>query len=108
MNICSELRCPHAYKNGCDRFSVSNHCPVTYLCPGESNPDVRANQYWLFADDNAPVDINELRDRLQSQVLSTEASQQRLWAEAKYRENKPEMIWKDCAIVDEVMLESGL
>ena len=98
MNICAELRCPHAYKNGCNRFSAPIHCPVSLLRPGESDCNIEANQYWLFADDRAPVDINELRDRLQSQVLSTESSQLQLWAEATCREDKPEMIWKDCVM----------
>lgn len=87
MNICQELRCPHAYKNGCNRFTVSNLCPVG--CDRE----IEANQYWLFAPDTANVDINRLRNCLKTEVLDTEASSRLLDAEARFRETKPVMIW---------------
>lgn len=61
-NICNEIRCPYSLKNGCDRYSVSNHCHIFYSQPGQQREGLRANQYWLFADEADPaIDINQLR-----------------------------------------------
>lgn len=88
MNVCSELRCPFAYKTGCSRFLVSGHCPLN------AAEHIRHNQYWLFADDNASVDINDLRMQLESEVINTEFSQRQLWAERTMQDEKPVMAWE--------------
>lgn len=89
INICESLRCPHALRTGCDQFNVSNYCPVLRV-----NPCIQANQYWLFADDAAPIDIPQAREVLKTEVLDRESSQRRLWARENMDERQPVMVWE--------------
>lgn len=92
MNICEELRCPFALKNGCDRYTVSNVCPVAWIAPGMPHPEIRANQYWLYATDNADIDINERRQTLEAEVLKQESSIR--WLEMREQmDDRPVMVW---------------
>lgn len=87
MNICSELRCPHARKSGCDRFSVSGLCPIAELS------SIRDNQYWLFANDNADIDTNQLRELLSDRVLIQRPSKQQLKFQSELCDRYP-LIWE--------------
>lgn len=88
INICSALRCPHSYQSGCDRFAVSHACPLTRF------EGVVANEYWLFANEPSQDQLDAMRLELQTQVLSTEYSKDRLRAEAEWRESPAKMSWE--------------
>ena len=56
MNICQKINCPFANispepprSSGCTRYSVSNCCHLNREFP------LRANQYWLYADDDKMI-----------------------------------------------------
>lgn len=52
INICAEIQCAHyaGVTKACQRYSVSNHCPVSFI------QGVEPNQYALYADDSlAPI-----------------------------------------------------
>ena len=85
VNLCSALQCPHSYKSGCNRYTVSNMCPLAQL------DGVRANQYWLFVSEEP--DLEAIKPQLQSEVLDTKPSQKLLHAEATLRESPAVMSW---------------
>jgi len=85
VNLCSALQCPHSYKPGCDMYSISNHCPLAQV------NGVRSNQYWLFTSEDP--DIDRLKTQLQSEVLTKEPSQDRLYAESTFRKTPAVMSW---------------
>lgn len=73
-NICDEIRCPYSSRNGCDRYSVSNHCHLLFPKKGQQRPGLHPNQYWLFAEENDnAIDINQLKDE-NEQFLKTDES----------------------------------
>lgn len=57
---------------------------------------VRSNQYWLFADDNAGVDIDVLRETLQAKVLDTERSKRQLAIDPELAGEETKMVWDVC------------
>lgn len=71
LNICNELKCPHSLTSGCDRFSVSDHCPLARY------PGVSDNQYWLFSDVDE-VNMEELAAKLQTELLNGDSSKRKL------------------------------
>lgn len=71
MNLCDELRSPMR-ERGCQEFTTSYHCPVGLLNPKspERHPEILPNGYWLYADADADIDINQLRTVLEAEVLA--------------------------------------
>jgi hypothetical protein len=77
FNLCKELRCPYSLKNGCDRYSVSNHCHLLSQA-GQKRDGIETNQYWLFADEAASIDINQLRQENEKFLAADELTQERV------------------------------
>lgn len=96
FNICNELKCPHYCSStaSCNYFASAKNCPVGLISGGIQfenshgvvgfaikigmrNPDIHLNlaQTYLMAEETANVDINNLREILESKVLSNERSQ---------------------------------
>lgn len=62
-NVCKEIRCPYAYKSGCDRYSVAAHCHLLYPSKGQRREGLNSSEYWLFAEEtDSTLDINQLKD----------------------------------------------
>ena len=61
MIICSEIKCPwwSAGSNnyGCQRFSLSSACHLLPL-----SPDIRGNEYGLYADKLTPKQLQGLKN----------------------------------------------
>ena len=61
INVCEQLRCPFYRRSGCDRYTVSNHCPVAVHLEQQvneldwSNTDPR--EIWF--QKKKTVDINQ-------------------------------------------------
>lgn len=94
ISICKELRCPfNDERNGCRRFTTSWQCPVGLIERGVRNPEIRPNEYWLHAEDDANIDINVLREKLRQQVIESEAGQRQLETDSfVYGEGFPEFL----------------
>lgn len=96
FNICNELKCPHYSRStaSCSYFASARCCPVGLLGGGvqkdnlrgvvgfsvkvgQKNPNIDLNlaQTYLIAQKPASIDINSLREILESKVLSDERSQ---------------------------------
>lgn len=96
FNICNELKCPHYCSStaSCSYFASARCCPVGLLDGGvqednlrgvvgfsvkigQRNPSIDLNlaQTYLIAQETANIDINSLREILESKVLSDERSQ---------------------------------
>ncbi len=78
INVCDEIQCPYAKKNGCDRYSVSNHCHLTTPNgPGSRREGLEPNQYWLFAEEGA-IDLTQLKSENKAWLAADETTQRRL------------------------------
>lgn len=87
---------PHAASTagatGCNRYPTSLHCHLAYPAPGEARPGVqlRANQYWLYADDS--VDMAAVC-QAQDEFLADGDEMQRATAIAELQEKPYQVTW---------------
>ncbi len=84
MNICQAINCPFANLNptpprssGCTRYSVSNHCHI-FSEFKHKLPELRTNQYWLFADGLPDDNIAYIKYVNEAYIAQDESSQFRL------------------------------
>lgn len=84
MNICKEIRCPFARREGCERYSVSNLCPVAKI------DGVRPNQYFVYGDEQSQVE--QAAKILESDILLQEGSILELAARRRFG-RAPRMVW---------------
>lgn len=71
MNICQTLRCPFEESHSCTRYTTAYQCPVGLNQNGPGrNPEIISNGHNLFCEDNADIDINQLREILDKEVLN--------------------------------------
>ena len=70
----------------CNYYVSARACPVGFISAGEKNPEIGMNlsQTTLIANELANIDINNLREILESKVLSSERSQEILALENEF------------------------
>lgn len=92
VKVCDAVHCPYSQSSGCNRYTVSAHCHLAYSAPGvvRQGIQVRASQYWLYADDS--YDLAETQ-RLQDEFLAHPDEIQRAAAIVRLQEKPYEVTW---------------